>query len=513
MKKMNNKGYMLVEIIIASVITFTIAYSLMNLIIKFKDKNEDLYNETAILNDKIGITKNIMNDLKEEEIISINNGTRGNKKYIDFTLTSQNGTSKTKRLEINKDTVTYGDYEGTKFITGNKSYYKKTISNSTDIGEAQITNDNNILSITIPISSIYSSKKHDIKLVLKSNTTPVIQKVSENQDDKIWKHKGNAEQIIFQNKIEPISGAEEYDISSLGTGAVMAYVKDNIIYIQSNGNIIANTDSSYLFSGFTEIKKIQNLQILDTSNVTNMSSMFENTSKIEMLNIANWNTSNVTNMSNMFKGAGFSASSWSLNLYNWNPTNVTDMSSMFENAGHDSPTWSIGSIANWNTTNVTNMSNMFKNAGYTTLNFSIGDLYNWNTRNVTNMSGMFENAGYNSQTWNIGDISNWVTDNVTDMSNMFKGAGHNAETNWYIGNLKIHATDISSMFQNSPYAKAELTIYNSPSNYSNVFKGAATISDSQITVKYSKKVTDTNINDILAQKSDTSNIIKGKRID
>ena len=63
MKKLNNKGYMLVEIIIASVIAFSVAYYLINLTIKFKNQNSDLYNNTIIKNDKVNITKNIMNDI------------------------------------------------------------------------------------------------------------------------------------------------------------------------------------------------------------------------------------------------------------------------------------------------------------------------------------------------------------------------------------------------------------------------------------------------------------------
>ena len=56
--KLNQKGYMLVEIIVASVIAFSVAYYLLNLTYKFKDKNEDVYYSTTMLADKINITKN-----------------------------------------------------------------------------------------------------------------------------------------------------------------------------------------------------------------------------------------------------------------------------------------------------------------------------------------------------------------------------------------------------------------------------------------------------------------------
>ncbi len=174
MKKLNNKGYMLIEIILASVITFAIAFSLMNLIISFKNKNEDLYNETSILSDKISITKNIMDDLKNYKIVKIETDNTSTKKIIDLKVILKNDNIiKNKRIEIESNKITYGDYDTTenKIITGNKSYYKKEILNSTEVGEAIITKDEDekAITISIPISSIYSSNKHDIKLVFETN--------------------------------------------------------------------------------------------------------------------------------------------------------------------------------------------------------------------------------------------------------------------------------------------------------------------------------------------------------
>ena len=79
-KRLNNKGYMLVEIIIASVLAFSVAYYLLNLTYDFKDKNEDVYFSTATLSDKINITKNIMNDLEGKEVVIINNSNN----YVTF---------------------------------------------------------------------------------------------------------------------------------------------------------------------------------------------------------------------------------------------------------------------------------------------------------------------------------------------------------------------------------------------------------------------------------------------
>ena len=63
MIKMNRNGYMLVEIIVSFSIAFVIFISLTNLVLKFKDVNEETYYETKYLKDKTLITRNIMNDL------------------------------------------------------------------------------------------------------------------------------------------------------------------------------------------------------------------------------------------------------------------------------------------------------------------------------------------------------------------------------------------------------------------------------------------------------------------
>ena len=60
MKKMNNKGYMLVEIIMAFAITFTLLYFMMDLVLKMKNNNDDLLVETVVKTDSTIITNGLM---------------------------------------------------------------------------------------------------------------------------------------------------------------------------------------------------------------------------------------------------------------------------------------------------------------------------------------------------------------------------------------------------------------------------------------------------------------------
>lgn len=86
MKKLNNKGYMLVEIILASVIAFGVAYFLLDLVIKLKNKNDDLFVDTLARTDQAIITNTIMRDVYDKNTqFSCNNiSVDGNKfKYKD----------------------------------------------------------------------------------------------------------------------------------------------------------------------------------------------------------------------------------------------------------------------------------------------------------------------------------------------------------------------------------------------------------------------------------------------
>lgn len=63
MAKLNNKGYMLVELILASAIAFGMAYFLLSLTMKIKDKNDNFMVESLTLTDKAIITNIIMKDI------------------------------------------------------------------------------------------------------------------------------------------------------------------------------------------------------------------------------------------------------------------------------------------------------------------------------------------------------------------------------------------------------------------------------------------------------------------
>ena len=88
------------------------------------------------------------------------------------------------------------------------------------------------------------------------------------------------------------------------------------------------------------------ISFMDTSDVTSMSSMFSNCSKLTSVPL--FNTSNVTNMSNMFY---YCSKLTSVPLFN--TSKVTNMREMFSSCS------SLTSVPSFDTSNVTNMNWMF----------------------------------------------------------------------------------------------------------------------------------------------------------
>jgi surface protein len=163
----------------------------------------------------------------------------------------------------------------------------------------------------------------------------------------------------------------------------------------------------------------------DTSNVTNMTNMFQANSAFNQ-DISNWDTSNVLSMDGMF----LDNSAFNQDISNWDVSGVTIMNNMFRNNSAFNQ-----NISNWDVSGVTNMSGMF--AGNSAFN---QDISNWDVSGVTNMTYMFAgNSAFNQ------DISNWDVSGVTNMTGMFQ---HNSAFNQDIGNWDVSSvTNMSDMFE------------------------------------------------------------------
>lgn len=66
MKKLNNKGYLTVEIVVASVIAFAMAFFLMDITVKIVNDTEEAYVDTILTTDKALIMKNIKENIEND---------------------------------------------------------------------------------------------------------------------------------------------------------------------------------------------------------------------------------------------------------------------------------------------------------------------------------------------------------------------------------------------------------------------------------------------------------------
>ena len=80
------------------------------------------------------------------------------------------------------------------------------------------------------------------------------------------------------------------------------------------------------FRDFRDEDLSDSLEGLDTSNITDMNSMFYNCSNVTELDLSNFNTDKVTSMATMFWGCG---SIESLDISSFNMSNVTNVNNMF----------------------------------------------------------------------------------------------------------------------------------------------------------------------------------------
>ena len=180
-------------------------------------------------------------------------------------------------------------------------------------------------------------------------------------------------------------------------------------YYTGPEKVYLNEDSSRMFYASYSDSRIDNILDLDlsnfdTSNVTDMNSMFAGLPNLTTLNLSSFDTSNVTNMKAMFAGL-FRLTT--LDLSNFDTSKVTDMSDMFS---YMSSLTNLN-LSNFDTSKVEHMNDMFINMS----NLTTLDLSNFDTSKVVNMDSMF--LGMTNLT--TLDLSNFDTSQVTNMAGMF----------------------------------------------------------------------------------------------
>ena len=210
---------------------------------------------------------------------------------------------------------------------------------------------------------------------------------------------GNAQRIEFndggdKNKI--------YDIKQWGTDTTWTSFIDSF-YGCSKLDVTAsdtpNISGGTMVRAFRDCILLEGTSVFNNWNVGNVINMFSLFSDATNFNqpIGSWDVSNVTDMGTMFRNTSFNQ-----DISNWNVGNVTTMGTMFKDSPFNQD------IGGWNVSNVTNLNQCFRS---TPFNQDIGS---WDVSSVTNMVRMFQSSPFNQ------DIGSWDVSSVSDMQAMFQ---------------------------------------------------------------------------------------------
>ena len=262
------------------------------------------------------------------------------------------------------------------------------------------------------------------------------------------------DRIIFSTTIpEGYIVDAVWDLSkNNGDYTVVSYLKNSTTrtgyydqYIVANSEIAAPRDSTYLFYNYTNMRSIENLQQLNTSNVISMTLMFSMCSALESIDLSGFDTSNVTTVNNMFLQC---KSLTELDVSSFNTTNFANISGMFQSCEN------LEEIifGNFDTSNVTDISFLFCGCN----KLKTFDISKFKTDKVTNMRYMFE---YCESITNL-DLSHFNTAEVINMKAMFKDATGIKTLN--VNNFNTtKVTDMESMFYNiTALQSLDLTSFN-----------------------------------------------------
>ena len=226
--------------------------------------------------------------------------------------------------------------------------------------------------------------------------------------------------------------------------ANIPWVSDrSISSIDIDGKVTAAVNSSRLFLDMA-ISEIKGLDNLDTSQVEDMSYMFNSDYYLTDLDLTSWgaNVKSVKNMYCMFQDM---ASLTTLKLANWQTDSLENLDGTFSGLSslQNLSLASSGSV--WNTSRVEKMNNTFSNM----TNLASLDVSGWNVSKVGNFQNMFSRTGMTQKLQLAIDDWTWKDDNATDinMSYMFSESGVTSLdlSNWDMSNVIDSSSMLSGM--------------------------------------------------------------------
>lgn len=159
MKKLNRRGYMTVEIIIASVISFSIAFFLMEITMKLVDVTDNEYADTNFMTDKALVMTNVKKYVKEY----LDDVKRDGDPRVNFTCSRNKCTAQSESnaylgLYIQNNIIIVENNDG--------NLYSKEIDSRVKINSLTGGSKGNYIYFKIKSENIFSDDDYNINIVI-----------------------------------------------------------------------------------------------------------------------------------------------------------------------------------------------------------------------------------------------------------------------------------------------------------------------------------------------------------
>ena len=168
MKRLNNKGITLVELVVTFAIAMVLIIGMMNVIVDFKDDIALNTVKKDLVEYQSSMTYLIENDLIKKKLVSITDNTTDNK-YLNYTLTFQDNTNKVLIVDLTNKLIKYDniiydipDKNYVEFRDKAIFYDEENVDSKNDIN---ISLSSNILYIYIPYFNLMDNTNMGLDII------------------------------------------------------------------------------------------------------------------------------------------------------------------------------------------------------------------------------------------------------------------------------------------------------------------------------------------------------------
>ena len=152
----------------------TVAYFLLNLVVKMSSKNQDLYVETALLTDKAIMTNLVMEDVNKYTLVGVSDIDTNKGVTLEF-MKKDEVTTFMKRLEITgsegSKSFSYGNVDGSNTVT--KKLNSNIVNTNIQLESKNMDSggsNNAILTIKVIMNTMYSDTKFGLDISIPYNS-------------------------------------------------------------------------------------------------------------------------------------------------------------------------------------------------------------------------------------------------------------------------------------------------------------------------------------------------------